>query len=84
MAAPHLPHADTPSDESITRAAGHASMLHTLDAETAVLVRTGALLTAGDEPAMRAALVVANDAVRPVWIENCSCKRICSPGFPGR
>ena len=82
MAAPHLPHADTPSDESITRAAGHASMLHTLDAETAVLVRTGALLTAGDEPAMRAALVVANDAVRPVWIEELLLQTYLFAGFP--
>jgi len=82
MAEPHVPHGDPPGDESMTRAADRASMLHSLDAETAVLVRTGALLTAGDEPAMRAALVVANDAVRPVWIEELLLQTYLFAGFP--
>ncbi len=57
-------------------------MLHTLDDETAVLVRTGALLTAGDEPAMRAALIVANGAVRPEWIEELLLQTYLFAGFP--
>lgn len=57
-------------------------ILHTLDDETAVLVRTGALLTAGDEPAMRAALIVANGAVRPEWIEELLLQTYLFAGFP--
>ncbi len=57
-------------------------MLHTLDAETAALVRTGALLAGGDEPAVRAALAVANDVVRPEWVEEVVLQTYLFAGFP--
>lgn len=62
---------------------GHPSvMLHTLDAETAALVRTGALLAGGDEPAVRAALTIANEVVRPAWVEEVVLQTYLFAGFP--
>jgi len=57
-------------------------MLHELDAETAVLVRTGALLTAGDEPSIRAALTAASTSVRAEWIEELLLQTYLFAGFP--
>lgn len=57
-------------------------MLQVLDDETAVLVRTGAVLTAGDEPAVRSALQAAHDAVRPEWVEELVLQTYLFAGFP--
>ncbi len=69
-------------DDSVMVHRGATVILHTLDAETATLVRTGALLAGGDEPAMRAALVVANEAVRPEWVEEVVLQTYLFAGFP--
>ena len=66
----------------MTRLEDEGTMLLELDAETAVLVRTGALLTAGDEPAVRGALMQANVAVRPEWIEELLLQTYLFAGFP--
>lgn len=73
---------DWRGEELMTTTPHEQVKLYTLDDETAVLVRTGALLTAGDEPAMRAALTVANGAVRPEWIEELLLQTYLFAGFP--
>ncbi len=57
-------------------------MLHSLDGETAMLVRTGALISGGEESAMRSALVAANRVVRPEWIEELLLQTYLFAGFP--
>ena len=57
-------------------------MLHELDEETAVLVRTSALLAAGDEAAVRVALSDANARVRAEWVEEVLLQTYLFAGFP--
>lgn len=59
-----------------------SSMLQQLDGETAVLVRTSAQLTAGDEPAVRLALSEANARVRAEWVEEVLLQTYLFAGFP--
>lgn len=66
----------------MTTSDGVPAMLQELDHETAVLVRAGAILTAGDEPAVRAALLAAHDAVRPEWVEELVLQTYLFAGFP--
>ncbi len=70
------------SNETVTRANDDGGMLDLLDAETLLLVRTGALISGGDEPAMRAALSAANGVVRPEWIEELLLQTYLFAGFP--
>ena len=56
--------------------------LRLLDDETRVLVRTAAVLTVGDELAVRAALVAALSAVRAVWVEELLLQTYLFAGFP--
>ncbi len=56
--------------------------LQTLDDETRTLVRTAALLAGGDEPAVRNALVQANERVRPEWVEEVILQTYLFAGFP--
>lgn len=62
---------------------GHSLvMLHTLDVETAALVRVGALLAGGEEPAVRAALAASIGVVRAEWIEEVVLQTYLFAGFP--
>jgi 4-carboxymuconolactone decarboxylase len=57
-------------------------MLRVLDHETARLVRTAAILTAGSEPAVRGALSDAVGAVRATWVEELLLQTYLFAGFP--
>lgn len=70
------------SDETMTPRGQESAKLESLDAETLQLVRTAAIVAGGDEPAMRAALVAANDVVRPEWIEELVLQTYLFAGFP--
>lgn len=69
-------------DETMTLTAAKSAKLESLDAETLQLVRTAAIVAGGDEPAMRAALISAHDAVRPEWIEELVLQTYLFAGFP--
>lgn len=73
---------DDASVNSMTHEAAPWSMLHSFDDETRVLVRTAALLAGGDEPSVRQALTVANDRVRPEWVEEVLLQTYLFAGFP--
>lgn len=73
---------DAASNESVTHAAPVAVTLHTLDAETAILVRLAALLAGGSEPQMRTALTDAHALVDPVWVEEVILQTYLFAGFP--
>ncbi|MBL0172598.1 MAG: carboxymuconolactone decarboxylase family protein [Gemmatimonadaceae bacterium] len=66
----------------MTHANEDGVILRELDGETAMLVRTGALISGGDEVAMRNALVAANGVVRPEWIEELLLQTYLFAGFP--
>ena len=69
-------------NESVTTVDDAGVMLHSLDDETARLVRTGAVIAGGDEPAMRRALVAAHGVVRAEWIEELLLQTYLFAGFP--
>lgn len=57
-------------------------MLSALDRETRVLVRTAAILSGGDEPAVRDALTIAAAQVRAEWVEELVLQTYLFAGFP--
>ena len=57
-------------------------MIRSLDDETRQLVRTAAILTVGDEQAVRAALSAALHAVRAAWVEELILQTYLFAGFP--
>lgn len=57
-------------------------MLLVFDEETAMLVRTSALIAGGEESAMRGALVMAHGVVRPEWVEELLLQTYLFAGFP--
>lgn len=69
-------------NESVTTVDDVGVMLHSLDDETALLVRTSAVIASGDEPAMRAALVAAHGVVRTEWVEELLLQTYLFAGFP--
>ncbi len=86
MGAPDMPSAqrdgDPPRDETITHADASVDIIETLDRETALLVRTAALLAGGSEPEMRAALTSAFGLVRAEWMEELLLQTYLFAGFP--
>ncbi len=56
--------------------------LHTLDVETAALVRLAAVLAGGTEAEVRAELLVVDGLVNPVWIEEVILQTYLFAGFP--
>jgi 4-carboxymuconolactone decarboxylase len=73
---------DTTEDESMQQPEARTVTLKHMDAETRALVRSAALLTAGDESAVRLALVAAVDRVRPEWVEELILQTYLFAGFP--
>jgi 4-carboxymuconolactone decarboxylase len=59
-----------------------AATLDVLDDATRRLVRTAAVIAAGDEPAIRAALADASEAVRSEWVEELILQSYLFCGFP--
>lgn len=66
----------------MTPVAGQPRMLSALDAETAVLVRLSATITAGTEVEVRRAMEQAAPVVRPVWAEELLLQSYLFAGFP--
>lgn len=66
----------------MTPAASVPDILPTLDAATRSLVRLAAVVTAGDEGAVRAALADAVDAIPPLWVEELLLQTYLFAGFP--
>lgn len=56
--------------------------LHTLDADTAALVRVAALLAGGSEADIRLALTDAASRLDPVWVEEVILQTYLFAGFP--
>lgn len=56
--------------------------LTTLDDETAALVSLAAVLTGGDEPAVRHSLIEAVNTIRPDWVEELLLQTWLFAGFP--
>ena len=74
--------ADTPRKEFIQTNDAAVIMLRVLDHETASLVRTAAIVTAGTEAAVRVALAGAFESVRAVWVEELLLQTYLFAGFP--
>lgn len=68
--------------ESMTTAARRATTLKVLDDATRRLVRTAAVIAAGDELAIRAALADASSAVSTEWVEELILQSYLFCGFP--
>lgn len=66
----------------MTHPASPVVMLQALDAETAVLVRTAAIIAGGDEPAVRSALAKAHGVVRAMWMDEVLLQTYLFAGFP--
>jgi 4-carboxymuconolactone decarboxylase len=69
----------------MTRAAANPAIIDSagaLDEETHVLVRLAGIISAGSEPALRDALVVANARCRPEWVEEVILQSYLFAGFP--
>ena len=66
----------------MTHAAVPPSIMSTLDGATRTLVRLAAVVTAGEEDAVRAALVLAVDTVPPLWVEELLLQTYLFAGFP--
>lgn len=66
----------------MTHAAAPSTILTSLDGATRTLVRLAAVVTAGDEDAVRAALVLAADTVPPLWVEELLLQTYLFAGFP--
>lgn len=73
---------DADRHDSVTQSAPLAVTLHSLDAETAILVRLAALLAGGSEAQMRTALTDAHVQVDPVWVEEVILQTYLFAGFP--
>lgn len=66
----------------MTHAASAPAMLSALDDATRALVRLAALVTAGGDEAIRAALAEAVGTVPPVWVEELLLQTYLFAGFP--
>ena len=66
----------------MTPPAGQRDMLSALDDETRHLVRLAAIVSAGDEPAVRDAVIRAETVVRAAWVEEMLLQTYLFAGFP--
>lgn len=66
----------------MTHASSAPAMLSMLDDATRTLVRLAAVVTTGDDAAVRAALAVAANEVPPLWVEELLLQTYLFAGFP--
>jgi 4-carboxymuconolactone decarboxylase len=66
----------------MTRAAPRAPNVSVFDVELRALVQLAAVVTAGDEPALREAIALASQVVRPQWVEEVILQSYLFAGFP--
>jgi 4-carboxymuconolactone decarboxylase len=66
----------------MTRPTGSVPILGQLDDETRELVRLAAVVTGGDEIAVRQAIGEAHAAIRPVWVEELLLQTYLFAGLP--
>jgi 4-carboxymuconolactone decarboxylase len=66
----------------MTHPTGSAPILQTFDDETRQLVRLAAVVTAGDERAIRDAVAAARETIRASWVEELLLQTYLFAGFP--
>ena len=75
-------HPDDTSAAAVTHADGTDAILTALDDPTRALIRLSAIVSVGDEPAIRAAMIVAAAQVPPAWVEELVLQSYLFAGFP--